>query len=179
MWSNGSLCVTVAAPEGRPSVRLFHQRHCKSLPGEAFMCTMRTHAHKMDLDESTLSCRGQCGVSWRLPNREISSPTPNFLWTQLFPVTFFALSPYWYIFDPDTQQICWDEAVCSVYDSKHITAKYLTLITFMLGSNLAFAIITQSILNDSSVISIIIIYIKTSAVLEKKMQLQNYHFLSF
>lgn len=49
----------------------------------------------------------------------------------------------------------------------------------MLGSNLAFAVITQSILNDSSVISIIIIYIKTSAVLEKKMQLQNYHFLSF
>lgn len=38
----------------------------------------------------------------------------------------------------------------------------------MLGSNLAFAIIMQGILNDSSVISIIIIYIKTSAVLGKK-----------
>lgn len=102
MWSNGSLCVTVAAPEGRPSVRLFHRRHCRSLPGGAFTCTMRTHAHKIDLDESTLSCRGQCGVSWRLPNREISSPGTNCLCTQLLPVTFFPSSPCWYIFDPDT-----------------------------------------------------------------------------
>lgn len=75
MWSNGSLCVTVAAPEGRPSVRLLHQRHCRSLPGGAFTCTMCTHAHKMDFHESTLSCRGQCGVSWRLPET-LAVPRP-------------------------------------------------------------------------------------------------------
>lgn len=48
--------------------------------------------------------------------------------------------PLWYIFDSENLERCWDAPVCSVHDNKHITAKYLTLITFMLGSDLAFAI---------------------------------------
>lgn len=109
------------------------------------MHTCLVNTNTLDLHEGALSCRGQCGVSWRLPNGEISSPSTNFLSTKYntFPselLPLLSLLVHLWFWHPER---CWDASVCSVHDDKHITAKYLTLVTFMLGSDLALYLLAQ------------------------------------